>query len=94
MHISAVWGIVLMVALGGCYPSYPHSARLTKDDVVRLAQEGISDEVIVSQIETTHSQFFLTVDEIVALRKANVSQRVIDRMIQTGRHPTYQQHLH
>lgn len=87
--MKAFIGFLILAGIGGCYAgtAYPHAAPLAKDDVVRLSQEGIADDVIISQIEATHSKFFLTVDEIIALRKAKVSQRVIDRMIGTSRHP-------
>jgi hypothetical protein len=89
MKTVTMAGILALGVIGGCYTSraYPHASPLSKDDVVRLSQEGIADEVIISQIDATHSKFFLTVDEIIALRKAKVSQRVIDRMIGTSRHP-------
>lgn len=89
MKAVTMLGLLAVGGIGGCYTgrAYPHATPLTKDDVVRLAQEGISDEVVISQIEATHSKFFLTVDEIIGLRKAKVSQRVIDRMIGTSRHP-------
>ena len=83
-----------LAILSGCLRqrAYPHPVPLTQEDVVRLVSEGVSDEVILSQIDATHSKFFLTVDEIVELKKNKVSERVVNHMIRTTRHPGHRMH--
>lgn len=87
------YGIAMALALplisAGCYwgRAYPHPHPLSKEDVIRLAEEGVSDDVIISQISATHAKYFLSVDDILTLRKRKVSERVIDHMIRTARHP-------
>jgi len=60
---------------------------MTIDDVIALAQDSVSDDVIINQIKATDAYFRLTTDDILALKKAGVSERVISAMIQTGRQP-------
>lgn len=86
--------VPLLAILCGCFTAraYPHAVPLTKTDVALLVAEGVTDEIIINQIEATHSTFLLTASEIVELRKANVSDRVINYMIQTTRHPGDRRH--
>lgn len=58
--------------------------QLSVDDVKEMAKNGLSDDVIIDQIKSTHSIYYLTADQIISLKKAGVSQKVIDYMIQTG----------
>lgn len=58
--------------------------QLSTDDIKKMAQAGLSDEVIIDQIHQTKSIFYMSSADIVDLKKAGVSQRVINHMIQTG----------
>jgi outer membrane lipoprotein SlyB len=58
--------------------------QLSTDDIKKMAKAGLSDNVIISQIQATHSVFYLSTADIIDLKNAGVSQRVIDTMIQTG----------
>jgi hypothetical protein len=60
---------------------------MTIDDVVALAKDSVSDDVIISQIKATDSYFRLTTDDILTLKKEGVSERVITAMIQTSQKP-------
>lgn len=53
-------------------------------DVKAMAKAGISDEVIISQIRTTHTVYHLSAADIIELNGAGVSQKVIDFMINTA----------
>lgn len=57
---------------------------LSVTDVKKMSKAGLSDDVIISQIDATHSVFHLSTADIVDLKKSGVSQRVINYMIQTG----------
>ena len=59
--------------------------QLSIKDIEALAENGIGDDVIISQIQTTNSVFHLTSDEIIDLKNHGVSEKVIEYMIQTGR---------
>ncbi|MBS0653947.1 MAG: hypothetical protein JSR39_10545 [Verrucomicrobia bacterium] len=58
--------------------------QLTTDDIKKMSQNGLSDNVIIGQIQATNSVYYLSTNEIIDLKNAGVSQRVIDYMIQTG----------
>mgnify|MGYP003350558576 CR=1 FL=1 len=53
-------------------------------DVIRMAQEGQDDTVIINQIRRTGSTFTLTTSDLSELKRAGVSARVIAEM-QTAR---------
>jgi hypothetical protein len=58
------------------------SARpLSVDDVARLSDRGVGDDVIVAQIASTRSRFDLSADDILFLKDHGVSDRVIEAMI-------------
>ncbi len=58
--------------------------QLSTDDIKKMTKAGLSDDVIISQIDATKSVFYLSSADIIDLKKAGVSQRVINHMIQTG----------
>ncbi|MBS0615166.1 MAG: hypothetical protein JSR58_01270 [Verrucomicrobia bacterium] len=58
--------------------------QLSVDDIKKMSKAGLSDNVIISQIQATNSVFYLSTADIIDLKNAGVSQRVIDYMIQTG----------
>lgn len=56
---------------------------LTIADVKALVKSRISDDVIINQINSTHTIFQLTATDIIDLRDSGVSDRVINYMIST-----------
>jgi hypothetical protein len=58
--------------------------QLSTDDIKKMTRAGISNEVIINQINATQSVFYLSSADIVDLKKAGVSQKVVSYMIQTG----------
>ena len=58
--------------------------QLSINDIKSMSKNGLSDNVIIGQIQATGSVFYLKTDEIIDLKNSGVSQRVIDYMIQTG----------
>jgi hypothetical protein len=57
-------------------------------DVVYLAQQHVTDEVIISQIRSTHSVFQLSANDTVWLKQQGVSDVVIQEMLATpNRYP-------
>jgi outer membrane lipoprotein SlyB len=59
--------------------------HLSIDDVKEMSKNGLSDSVIISQIEATGTRFELSPEEIIDLKNSGVSQKVINYMIQTGK---------
>jgi hypothetical protein len=53
-------------------------------DVAQLAQQRVSDQVIINQIRTTGSVYHLSATDIVWLRDNGVSDAVIAEMQATG----------
>ena len=54
------------------------------DEIVRLAQEGVTDGVIVKHIATGGFVFYLSADDILELRALGVSDTVIEALIDTA----------
>ena len=63
--------------------------QLGMADVMQMAREGQSDEVIINQIRTTGSTYTLSAEDLRMLRSNNVSDRVIIEMqnCRPDRHP-------
>lgn len=57
---------------------------LSITDIKAMSKAGINKDVIMSQIQSTHSVFHLSTAEIIELKESGVSQEVIDFMIDTG----------
>lgn len=62
-------------------PAPDREPPLTYDDVIRLAQSGVSDYVIIAKIRASRTVFRMTVDDVLVLREAGVGDPVIDEMI-------------
>jgi hypothetical protein len=58
------------------------AAALTVDEVVELSEAGVSDEIIINQMQADGSFFELTARQIVDLQKKKVSPAVINSMVQ------------
>lgn len=65
------------------YPSNPDYLPITS--VANMASQGVPDAVIISEIERTHSVYYLTSEIITYLKQKNVSGRVIDVMIASAK---------
>jgi hypothetical protein len=87
--------VTSMVAMGCMASRYAYHERhdhpvaadtltMTKEDVIALSREGVSDDVIIDQIRVTNSQFVLSKDDILELKKSGVSEEVIRAMIKTS----------
>ena len=66
--------------------AYQARNQITLPDIVRMAQSGVGDALIVRQIDATNSAFNLTPDDIIYLRQNSVSDTVIGAM-QARRYP-------
>lgn len=59
----------------------PSHNRMTVDDVIRLSQAGMSDDIIIAQIQKKDQRFDLSTNDLVRLKSAGVSNRVIQGMV-------------
>ncbi len=84
-HIfSLIVAAVAFVMVGGTGPqSIAQDQPLGLPDIKMLAKNGISEDVILSQIRNSHTVYHLSAAEIIDLKDAGVGQRVIDFMINT-----------
>jgi len=57
---------------------------VTIEKIVDMAKKGMPDDLIISEIDRTHSVYKLTSEIITYLKNNNVSDKVIDYMIQTA----------
>lgn len=62
----------------------PCNGPLDINGVVMLAQQGVSDDVIINQIQTTGSVFRLNPNDLVYLQQCRVSDKVIQAMQRTA----------
>ncbi len=61
-----------------------HAEPLDVEDIKQMTKAGFSDQTIITQIDATHSVFYLSTADIIDLKNAYVSQKVIDYMVKTG----------
>ncbi len=59
-------------------------AQLSMGEVIQMVQNHISDEVIINQIRTRGTVFYLSAQDIVMLKQNGVSDRVIAEMQDTA----------
>jgi hypothetical protein len=65
------------------YVRVEQSQPLSTADVKALAKAAVSDDVIISQIQLSHTIFHLSSADIIDLHNSGVSDRVVDFMINT-----------
>jgi hypothetical protein len=53
-------------------------------DVVKLTQAGLSEDVILSQVKNAGASYNLSTDQLIYLSKSGVSQNVIKALMTTG----------
>ena len=60
-------------------------------DVKNMARAGVSDDVIIAQIQGTHTIFHLSAADIIDLHNSGVSDRVVNAMQNTAESPAAMQ---
>jgi hypothetical protein len=63
-------------------PNNPDYLPVTS--IANMGSQGVPDEVIISEIERTHSYYKLNTEIITYLKQNGVGDKVIDYMIRTG----------
>ncbi len=58
---------------------------LTINDVIKLSQNGVNDDTVISYIKNTNGSYNLSQAQVRRLQDAGVSQRVLNYMIDSGR---------
>lgn len=74
---------VLHVSILACLVTVPLAAAETvsTDDVIKMARQGIGEEVLIAAVERSDSAYLLTADQILKLKDNGVSDRVIAAML-------------
>jgi tetratricopeptide (TPR) repeat protein len=57
---------------------------LTNDAVVTMVKAGLGEEIVLSKIKASQSQFDLSVEGLLRLKEAGVSETVIKAMVETA----------
>ena len=82
--------LILLLVLSGLGPppspaqtvEQPTSnADFTVDDVVKLVEAGLSEDLVIAKIRQNGKAFDLGVDELLSLKKASVSDKIIKEMM-------------
>ena len=60
------------------YTRVQEGQPLTLADVKALARAGVSDDVIIAQIQNSHAAFHLSTADIIDLHNSGVSDKVVD----------------
>jgi hypothetical protein len=77
--------LVLVLGLAGAaWAGQLEDQEAEIQDILLLAQQGFSDEVIIKHIEARGFVYDLTVDDILDLRDRGLSEDVIEAMIDTA----------
>jgi hypothetical protein len=66
------------------YQRIEQAQPLYPNDIKNMVKSGVSDDVIISQINATHSVYHLSAPDIIDLHQAGVSQNIINAMINTA----------
>jgi hypothetical protein len=68
------------VASASAQPS-KSAAPFTLEDVVKLHQNGVSEETIITKIKKNGKAFDLSADEVIELKKLGIQDKVIDYLL-------------
>ena len=83
--------LILMAVLANAHPRLDgaqpakSSARLTLEDVVKLSQSGLSEELIITKVKQNAKVFDLSAEELLDLKKAGVTDNVINYLLDPAR---------
>ena len=81
-----IGGILILgaMALSGCSSFYVVDRTMTIQEIYAMAAADVDPDVMIAQIDATHTQFALTTEDLIRLKKENVPDDVVEYMIETG----------
>jgi hypothetical protein len=62
-------------------PARARPTAFTVDDVIRLVQAGLSEDIVLQQIRLKGHAFDLSSDQIIKLKAAGVSDRIVEALL-------------
>src|SRR2546426_4643558 len=68
--------------------SFAAATSFTKDDAIRMATAGQSEQAILDAIRESHATFDLTANDIAELRQSGVTDKVIEAMTEASPEPS------
>jgi hypothetical protein len=71
----------LLMVTGFCFAQGPMSRPLTNSDIVKMADAGIPENVIVRDIEVSGANFVTTPDALIGLKQHHVPDGVLAAMV-------------
>ena len=83
MRVSVRFGVVLLTLIG-LATTARNAGAVTPEDLLRLKQSGLGDEVLLALVDTTGVQGRIDPDFAVVLSDAGLGQRVIAAAIRSG----------
>src|SRR5215469_16843561 len=85
--VSANGSAAVATVTKGAPNAAPPSAQISGPgaEVLKLAQSGVSDDVVLAFVNHSTSKYNLSANDILALRDAGLSQNVISAMISHDR---------
>ena len=76
-----VTAILLSLSAAQSVPTGPISTPLSVEEVLKLSQSGVSEDVIVTKIKKNGKAFDLSADELVELKKAGVKDTILKYLL-------------
>jgi len=73
--------VILLTLMGSLSLAQQKTAPLTNDDILQMTKGGLQESTIVSAIQTTETNFDLSVKNLLALKQAGVTDKILDTML-------------
>src|ERR1035438_3766773 len=78
---TLAWAMAAPILSAQSAPPPSSSAPLSVEDVVKLQQDGLSEDVIVTKIRKNGKPFDLSADELSELKKLGLSDSIIKYLL-------------
>ncbi len=75
--LSLFMTLALSVAVFGQQPKHV----LTNEEITKMVKGGFTDDVIVALVESSDTDFDVSIDGLTALKEAGVSGKVMEAML-------------
>jgi hypothetical protein len=75
---------ILALAATLCLSVARAQEPLSNESIIKMAQAGLSEDVIVSMVKTQPAKYALSPDQLISLKKAGVPDKVVAAMVEKG----------
>ncbi len=73
-----------LLAIAGCSSFYVVDRTMTIQEIIAMSKADVDSDVMIAQIDATHTRFALTSEDLILLKNAGVPDDVVEHMIDTG----------